>query len=462
MPSRGTLRSCLLSTAALMALTACGTPASTVDAAITVDAGLDAAITVDAGLDAAITVDAGPRASFRVLRRSLAGMVPALEFAVRAESASGVVLDRVTGQDGRVDPALDGIEGAWDLTIARAGCTAVSILGITGALTGDVLVGCPASPELSPAHTILTTVDGVTDYTLGWNFCPGAYLDTAGPHVIFREGQGPLEIWAIQTDSNARGAHLLNFGRSAPITLGSSDLAATIPMHSPAAAVLHATVRVQLPSTGLLLPEHVRDAVAYERLWRGGDDDLALSGSCSVGEALWTPPDASGVGSWAFETFDVEGTAPTTASIPISINDASATIGGELAVHTFTDGDTVVVATVTELPEVLDDPSGPRLRGSADGFDHLAFYAGVIGIEIHGSWIGYTFDGAAIDRALPSLPSAVSLADLAVPVYGPAPTSATLRVSTCGLRMHAGAPWQPGALRDLRACGTSSATFSSL
>lgn len=415
----------------------------------------------DAYVDDTVAIDPGPHASFRVVVSTWSGLRPASGFAVRAEAADGTVVEATTSDAGLSPPELDGMAGPWDLTVARAGCTAVSILGIDGPLAGDVGVSCRDSEPIPPAHLLDVGVEGVTDYSNGWRFCPGAYLDTSGAHVVFHEGAPPLDLWVVQSEGNVHGSRPLSFARSGPIVLGDTTLAVTLRMPATPPAARHAVVRVQLPSAGLLTAERVASSEYYESAWRGGDD-VELGGlGCAVGSALWTPPDASGEGAWTFDTLDVEGTQPTSASIPIGVNDPTAVVGGELTVHTVADGDRVVVAPVSEVPEVADGVDVPRLHATGADFDHVAFYGGPIGLEIHGAWLGYTFGAGPVDRPLPSLPSTVSLPQLVTTYPAASPvTSASFRFGTCGLRMHEGMPWQPGATRDLRLCGTSSAVLS--
>lgn len=408
------------------------------------------------GASDAADVDA-PHAAFRVVVRERFALAPAAGFSFRADAADGQVIEGTLDAHGWAPPSVDALTGRWDLTVARQHYPAVSILGIDGPLHGDVLVPLSEAVEATPTHMLTVSLDGSADLGQpGTVICPSGYVDTSGAHIVFSEGASSLDVWAIQRTGNLPGDALVNLAHSGPISLGTQDVSVALHMPSPPVRVVRSTVRVQFPSTGLLTPDLVTAGSGYERFWRGGDDEQL----CAAANASWTAPDATGVGTWTIDTFDVEGTQPTTLVVPAGSGSGSG-VGAIVQIHTVVDGALVTVAPVTHTPTMIDDGGWPRLQSSGSEVDYLQLVAGTGVLNVHARWDAYTFDGSSTDHRLPSLPTGITVGDL-VHGYGFGAVT-TLVAQVCGLRLASGPPpWAPGASYDLRVCdSTTSVPFGS-
>jgi hypothetical protein len=400
-------------------------------------------------------VDA-PHASFRVVVQERFGLLPGAGFSFRAESADGQVVEGTTDAQGWAAPSLDALSGRWDLTVARQHYPAVSILGIDGPLHGDVLIRRSEATDGAPTHQMTVRVDGIPDLSQpGIELCPLAFLDTGGAHIVFSEGTVGLDVWAIQRTGNLPGDALVNFAGSGPIALATNDVSVTLRLPTPPARIVRSTVRVQFPSTGLLAPAFVPVDPGFERFWRGGDEEQ----HCAAANASWTPPDSSGVGTWTIDSFDVDGTQPTTLAVLAGLGTG---LGASIQIHTVTDGALVTIAPVTSTPELVDDGGWPRVRSSASEVDYLQLSAGADALNVHARWDAYTFDGSPTDHRLPSLPTGMTVGDL-VEGYGFGGVTTLVANTVCGLRLASGPPpWAPGASHDLRVCdSTTSVRFGS-
>jgi hypothetical protein len=433
----------LLAIASLLA--GCGLATDLPDSSV-----VDAA---DGSLDLpdASTVDAAevdtPHASFRVVIRERFALVPAEGFSFRAETADGQVIEGTIDAHGWAPPSLDAFVGRWDLTVARTHYPAVSILGIDGPLHGDVLVPFSPAGMGIPTHVLTVSVDGAAQIGQpGVFLCPSGPAGGAGEQLYFSEGATSIELWAIQRTGNVPGDALVNFVRSGPIALGANDFSYTLHMPPPSARVLRSTVRVQFPSTGLLTPDLVIDG--YGRFWRGGDDEQL----CTAANASWAAPDATGIGRWTIDTFDVDGVAPTTLAMEAGTGVPG--FSAAMQIHTAVDGALVTIAPVTRSPLIVDDGGWPRLQSNGSEIDHLQMITVMIENHVHTRWDAYTFDATTVDHRLPSLPTGMRPGDL-VEDYGFGLVT-TLMAELCGLRVTSGPPpWAPGSSYDLRVCDSS-------
>lgn len=392
-------------------------------------------------------------------------LTPGAGFAVRAENAAGQVFERTAGADGVVPLGVAREDGPWDLTVARAGCRAVSILGVAGDFDGDVYSECAAAPPppRETAHTLFVRVEGFPDLSTDLDVCLPGSTSSGTPDRIRvdfadRPGTSPGDVWVVRFESGARDARPRNIARLAVPSLHGRNTTVTVSLPTPPVPVVRSRVAVQFPTEGLLTGESAERSSGYGPVYR----QVRFYGeatSCHVGAGLWTPPDASGRGTFAFETFGPP-FEPDSAGILLGFNGGNVAVQGGVRVRRVTDGDVVQVPPVWVLRAEADPPANVRFRVDAPDYGIASFQAVPTGPNIHGEWVGYMAHGATLDgRRLPQLPTTVSLRDL---TFGMAQDNHfAVRACIATTRPGARPPWTPAGLdADVSLCAATTAALS--
>ncbi|MDB4931003.1 MAG: hypothetical protein JWM10_3487 [Myxococcaceae bacterium] len=412
-------------------------------------------------IDATGAVELGWR--IRVLLGPPRALTPGAGFAVRAENAAGQVFERTTGADGVVALGVAQADGPWDVTVARAGCLAVSILGLTGDFDGNVHSEC-GPPEPLPrehAHTLFIGVAGFPELALANapTLCLPGFLQGDTPDRVrvdfeHRPGVPPGELWAVQFETMARGARPLNIARFPAPPLPDRDVTATIALPDPPVPVVRSRVTVEFPTEGLLTARSAGQTGGSASVYRLVPFNGDLH-TCPVGRALWTAPDAAGHGTLTIDAFAAP-FAPEAASV--AFDDApDAAVSGGVQVRDLTDGAVVRLAPVRALRVNAASPAGVSFSVDAPGYSSASFRAFVTAPNIHGAWVGYAAPGASLDgRRLPHLPTGISRSDL---TYGFGQSDVfAATVCVASRRPGSRAPWAPASDDpDVTVCSTPSA-----
>jgi hypothetical protein len=183
-------------------LLACGSTRSNPQGAAEVGAN-----SAEGGASATAGAPAGPDAggaaldlSLDVVHRDSQSWVPAAQAHVRIDG-SGTSLEVLSDDDGHVVARVGGDTGPWDVTVALAGFSPVSILGVTESLSAPVHLsgrGAPSDPEpkLEPTRFSGAIVGR------SW---PGSVLDLSGPGV--RDAEWNEHDYSARVDLSSAPVH---------------------------------------------------------------------------------------------------------------------------------------------------------------------------------------------------------------------------------------------------------------
>lgn len=379
---------------------------------------------------------------------------------VRAESAAGDVVEALTDATGTARPRLAPGAGPWDITAAKEGMTAVSVLGVTGPLGDPIRLERFGAPP--PAGYV-----GRSAACAFRNLPAGSRAHVAGEGLGFQPHDArPSVTWGSWPGASPLRAFYVEYARAGADAL--------VPEHpsrawrgpelsredfrceadfSAATPPFDAHLRLEVePTPGLgAVRQSVRNDQGVAAL--RGDDDAP---SRWVGDGSVRQVVGGGVEAldWRISHFG-DPLAPALAWVSLDfcsqeLNGCSLGALGAATVFARLPGP-LAPRRLPRLPEVdapaeVSPRASPRWAVRAPGYAHAGFFV-VAGITTGEAlpwpwhplprWVAVTYRGPAVaSRGLPSLPSAVSLRGL----LGGA-DFATARYFGVVLRDAAPAPW---------------------
>jgi hypothetical protein len=374
-------------------------------------------------------------------------------WSVVAHSSTGSRVEASTDREGRVTLSLDATQTPWDLTIARVGYLAVSIMNIREGFSSTVytqrLIDRRESQRPRAIHatfrnaadTSVVSLFSRSLINIDFAHEPDWTLEQMDD---VREGIGPQRFWAIEWRSDGSGFPLrplravrldeVPAERPGPLEFDVDLSTATV---MPA----ESTVQVELPNTGLVTRESVRLGAPTRVQFAFVNEVGAHYASYPVGSVS-----AEYVRSAHGPTITIAHLAgelnPVKASVTYPSRDDAQRF--ELQLWPTVSGG----ASTLQVPPVERvSVSGTTLRDvriEAAASDYHPGFAVFGGDGQSVGWIGFSQGARAIERrALPALPTGFALAEHLR--TNDARVIATLTHRTANDT----APWEPGAMRTL-------------
>lgn len=256
---------------------------------------------------------ATPMLTVRVELGPFAPPTPGTDCRGRAVNGRGDVVDAVSDAAGVLRFAADPAAGPWDITVARVGYTALSIVGVVGAVDAPVYLaarGDPARDDLS-MHFVAGMVTGQRPTSRVQ--VVGDWLDVSGASPSYRArfrafaGAPPLQVIALELDG---AGQLLGAAASTPTPRTAADVSLDIALPAAPAVVQRATTRVALPTTGVVTAAGLQiGAVDVSR-----QSQLLVERSVSVGTGDASVDAAGAAATWTARYVDGE-LAPASSSL---------------------------------------------------------------------------------------------------------------------------------------------------
>lgn len=376
-----------------------------------------------------------------VQRASAAGWLPAPGAHVRFEGANSS-FEVLSDEVGHVEARALAESGPWDITVALAGFSPVSILGVTESISEPI--------HLSPRHFMFEPEGNHDSTHLSGNIVgrswPGSVLELSGPglravsldvhgfaaDVDLSRNRSHVRLLASEWDSYDDDATPLNAVWIDAPEMDSESLDIELP--TPAREVRRTDHALELPSSG---PVVGADLVpSSPSLWRVEDDYRY-----KVGYAWLEPTEDASRFSWAIRAFTGD-MAPSESRIDL----VSAAVGN-VSQGVIAEIDPSTEESVTIPPAEVLATSGTTLdelavAWSAPAYSHAG--ASIVAWDGNAAWYVYTFAGSESEmRSWPRLPAGVSREDVG---FG----SDDFRVNVFALTQD-GVPWDWARLRNQRA-----------
>ncbi len=344
---------------------------------------------------------------------------------VHAESrCSGADMQLVTDATGHLSIDLPNANAPWDLTVAKVGYAAISIIDITRiGFDGDLRLDPVAQPTMS-MHSASGTVTGTVGATStvqvdcydfdtttaaapGHTFMGNFYLGLESPTP-------PLVFAALELDPTGTA---LNLGTTSPIARPTTDttgVTIALPATPPTRVVTH--VHLRLPSVGLTAPTVNMSSIVEHALLDTPGGPYVLTGSIVVTPIAGDPLNLDLAITHFPGAFDVNLGA-------VSIRSSDAVLN--VILTDITDHE-IDVTPMTELG--TSGSSFDTISGDAAGagYDVLVLHLGESTTERpHWRVFADATSGSASIAAVPHLPTGITVADIGftgptttwVPIY---------------------------------------------
>ena len=363
--------------------------------------------------------------------------VTVLHYATPAPTPLGDVRARIENKDGSghidVKTGPDGVatfnvnpdKGPFDVTVAQASSTAVSILGVTSDVPGNVvLYDLGATPAFTDkaitgsitgagaANTLqidgwdfstVVTTPGATTYTSKYNYSPAVHTK--------------LPLAVVEVDATGKAVK----GLLTPIVDRTGQPMTTNIDMTGATAPTNTTINIVWPTAGLLTgtaikavdPKIVQDKhVGNSIVEKTTPDERGAAMFCGVANVDLP---VAGKSAFHLQVFggglspDIAGTRMTTlaAGGQPGPNDISVLIQA----HVLTDGANLPVGAINSFKSTGANFGDVSFAADTTGYD--AVEIDVIDAKAGAVWILYSMGPTLASRGLPHLPAGVAVADLA-------------------------------------------------
>ncbi len=379
---------------------------------------------------------AGPKEiSITIVETASPMNTPLANVFVRAESPAGF-LEAKTDAMGVAKFKVDPAKGPFDVTAAIAGYYAVSILGVTDSVPGNVILAqigaMPSFKEFAVTGAItgatatntlqidafdwqtVVTKAGATTYTTKFETINGV---TVPIPVAAIEVQPPV---APETVGTAVRGVLANSGTGAKAR-ATGAMMIDIDMSAGVAAT-NSTVTINWPTAGILtasLLKGIGSPVADMHIGSGIVEQIT---SAEAGAAMFvgiakTSPPANGVTTMTLQTFagamkpDIAGTevstiAPMKTATPTDL--AALVYSHDLGMNA-----SVTVGQIDTLAVTGTSLDDAKFEMKSTGYDvGQVFVSNKAGMTTTAVWIIYVVGGKVAPRGLPHLPGGVKIGDL--------------------------------------------------
>ena len=367
---------------------------------------------------------------------------------VRAVGASDVAVEAVTGSDGVAHVLVPRTGGPWDVTAAREGYGAISVLGLRGPPTGPLRLDPLAADSVSGPFPVSGVIRGRASTEDTVQVDGFLFETTTGRGGFLSNFYGrpglPLALTAIEADA---AGNLVNAVRTAPVARPSGVLALDVQLPATPPPVLRSTLTIEFPASGTPHGGGYSPALGV-RVQQDGPPEyentyvlVGLGAVTSRGESIVVATQSFG------------GELRPDAMI-VGLESPSESLRVNVVAHEFTGTPRVRVGGVRALAVTGTTAADVAFTVDADGYDTALLIVGARGGESP-AWRCFTADGSAVtSRRLPDLPTGIT------------PESVGLRGDLWALaqvvRMHpgAGAPWTsipllaPVSSYDLEVGGT--------
>ncbi|MFO0559432.1 MAG: hypothetical protein U0269_15555 [Polyangiales bacterium] len=374
-------------------------------------------------------------------------------WSVLAQSSTGSRVEASTNSEGRATLSLDARQAPWDLTVARVGYLAVSIMDVREGFSSTVYTQrMIARRESQRPRAINATFRNAADTSVV-SLVSRSLINSELAHEPdwtleqmddVRVGIGPQRFWAIEWRSDGSGFPLrplravrldeVPADRPGPLNFDVDLSTATV---MPA----ESTVQVELPSTGIVTRESVRLGAPTRVQFAFVDEVGARYASYSVGSVS-----AEYVRSANGPTITIAHLAgelsPVTGSVTYPSADGAQSFELQLWPTGTGGASTLRVPPVERVSASGSTLSEARFEAAASGYHPGFAVLGGDGQSV--GWVGFSQGGRAIARrALPALPTGFSLAAHLLT------DNARLIATLTHRAVNDAAPWEPGATRTL-------------
>lgn len=377
---------------------------------------------------------------------------PAQGFSVLARGAGDQRIEQQTDAEGRVRFSLDRAAAPWDITVARAGYLAVSILDVREPVDSVVYTHLTVDRrEAQRPREVTARFRNADESSVASLFSRSLVNSEFGHSPDWsieqrddaRTSTMAQRFWAIEWRSDGSGFPLrplravqledVPSARPGPLSFDVDFNSATI-------AAAESVVQVELPSTGLVTRDSVRRGGPSRVQFAHVDEEGARYPSFPVGTAS-----ADYVRSASGPTITVAhlrgALTPVTASVTYASADDSSF---ELQLWPTVSGgsSSLRVPSVTSIQATGATVADARFEARAEGYQPGFAVLGPDGQSV--VWAGFSQGQRAIERrALPATPAGFSLRD-----HVRADTARL--IATLAHRTNdSAAPWEPGAQRTL-------------
>ena len=357
---------------------------------------------------------------------------------VHAESACGTDMQLVTDASGALSLVLPDSGAPWDVTLAKAGYAAVSLIDIThmgfaGDVRLDPLMIGGATTMYATSGSVTGTIGAgstlqIDNYDFDTMTANAAHAFSSHFYVGYEQPAPPLRFVALELSGSGSA---LNLGSAAPIARPSGPVTGvTIAMPSPAAASMLNHVTIHLPTTGITSPPHATSFGAEHALLDTSNFPFVLTGSAIVTAVGGDPSNLDLAITHFPGALDVNVTGITNATGSAILN----VLVTDLSDHTIT------VPPVTVLTSAGTSFADLSVFGAGVGYDVLILHLGESTTERpHWRVFADARSGTGTIDRLPHLPSGVTIGDIGL-------SAATTSYLPLYVHMQTGRAWTTEAL----------------
>jgi hypothetical protein len=364
----------------------------------------------------------------------------------RAENAAGDCAEVQTGADGIAHIKVDPAKGPFDVTVAIAGYTAISFLGQTGPIPGNVIMYQTGSASVVKQSTItgkitwgdagkapntIVQIDGWdfatvvtkpadTTYSTNYQYYP-ANLITLPLAAIEYDPDAGVAVNAVYTNTGQRSGNPMTVDIAFP-DVKVPPVKSTVTLNFPASGFL---TDKSITKVGSPVPDaHIGNAIVT----RLTPDELGAEQFVGIG-SVDLP--AAGKTQFHLQTFTGK-MAPDIAEALMS----GPTLAMFVQPHDLTDGASLTLGQINTLENAGTNLGDLTWDADSAGYDYVV-------AELDASsktsstalWTVYSQGAKLTKRSLPHLPSSVAQADLG-------PTINNAFVSLQQYKQGAPQPWQ--------------------
>lgn len=373
-------------------------------------------------------------------------------FSILAQSSTGARVEGTTDAEGRASLSLDATLAPWDITVARVGYLAVSILDVREGFSSTVYTQRliarresqrPRAINATFRNAAATSVVSLVSRSLVNSELAHEPDWTLEQQDDARAGIGPQRFWAIEWRSDGSGFPLRPL-RAVRMDEVPEDrpgpLNFDVDMSTANVMPTESTVQVELPTTGIVNRQTVRLGSPVRVQFAYVDEVGARYASYSVGSVS-----AEYIRSANGPTITIAHLAgelnPVTGSVTYA-SDGVFNFEVQLWPTVMGGASTLQVAPVERVSMSGASLSAVRFEAAATGYHPGFAVLGGDGQAV--GWVGFSQGARAIDRrALPPLPTGFSLAAHLLT------DNARVIATLTHRRDSSAAPWEPGALRTL-------------
>ncbi len=397
-----------------------------------IDSGtLDSGVTdASTGGDGGTSIGGSKDISVTVVKSATPTNTPVANAYVRASISATQFLDVRTDALGVAHLLVNPAMGPFDVTVAVAGHTAVSVLGVTDSIPGTLVINeIGAQPTFRP-YAITGSIAGANAQNRVQidSFDFRTLVTAVGATTyssIFEVAAGltvPIPLAAVEVDNSTPYGIAVNGAISAPIARQSAAMSIPVTMPSTPVPATQAAIHLTWPTAGVFTAATIKGVGNPVTDVHAGTGTVMqqttaeASALMFVGVANIDSP-MSGASLFHVQTFggamapDFAGAAVST--VAANAQPTAADYVGLVYPHTLVDGTVVNVGQVNGITFAGTNLDTARFAIDSVGYDSTVLYvSNVAGATSTTLWIIYAPGGSVPQRGLPYLPGGVLLDDL--------------------------------------------------